>query len=183
MICARRAKECRPDVARGKESAVISVFKAAIHSRRSRAVAVTAAALAVTAAPAAAALRNATYTGKTSQGRRASLVVAGGKVKRFSITWNAPCKAQHTALDGLKTFSSNVTVGHKGRWQTTGHYSAPSGNGYTEQFTVSDGGLIVNRKSVRGTFHGTVQVYRSSSKQHVGSCASGKISFTLKPKA
>ncbi len=134
--------------------------------------------LGVSAVPAAAAVTGGTYRGETSQHDPAQAIVAGSLVKKFAITWHAHCQISNTKLGPLQTFHYKVKLGKHG-WTATGRYSAPSGNGYTEKFTVTDHATFAGTKA-HGTFTGTVQVFQDSSSQHVDTCRSGRISFTIK---
>ncbi len=155
-------------------------LKTAMTAPRVGALLVSAAVVAAAAGPASAALSARTYSGKTSQRHSVSLVLSKATITRFSIYWNARC-TKGLYIDGLKTVSSNVTLSRQGVWRAAGHYTKPSGNGYIERFTVTGSGTVT-KTGARGTFAGTVQLYkRSLGGPHVASCHSGKVTFRLKP--
>lgn len=152
---------------------------ARLRSRRVRALALSGAILTLGAVPAAAATSG-LYRGKTSQGRRVSLRVVGTQIQRFSIIWNAHCKGVAQPLAGLTTYQVRVPI-RRNAWSMSGRYSAPSGNGYKEYFTVKDHGKFVSKSAATGVFTGTVRVYTTGTHpKFVTTCQSPTITFKLK---
>lgn len=154
-------------------------LSAGLRRRRVRALALSGVILAVTAVPAAAVTAG-TYRGKTSQGRRVSLNVVGAQIRHFNIVWNAHCKGISQPLAGLTTYQVHIPISHNA-WNTYGSYSAPSGNGYKENFSVKDHGTFVGANAARGVFTGTVHVYTTGTHPRlVTTCQSPTITFKLK---
>ncbi len=152
--------------------------RTAVSRRRAPAVVAAVVVLGLSAVPVAAAITSGTYKGQTSQTDPVQAVISGSLVKKFSITWRAHCQISNSKLEPLQTFQYKVKLGRHG-WTATGKYRAPSGNGYTEKFTVKDHATFTGTR-IHGTFTGTVQVYQDSNSQHVDTCSSGKISFNLR---
>jgi hypothetical protein len=167
------------------------VLRAIGRRRRIQAVAVATALLALGAVPALA-FTAGTYRGKTSQHRchTASnartrcpvLAVLGAHVlKKFTITWFARCPHITPHPFGpLKTFQTNWSLGRHG-WSGSSKYTAPPipGNPVTEKFAVKDHATITG-KTIHGVFTGTAKLYKNSNSKLIGTCTSGKITFTLK---
>ena len=152
---------------------------ARLRSRRVRALALSGAILALGAVPAVAATSG-LYRGKTSQGHRVSLRVVGSQIRRFSIIWDAQCKGITQPLAGLSTYQLGIAI-RRNAWATSGKYSAPSGNGYTEYFAVKDHGKFVSKTAATGVFTGIVRVYTTGKQpKFVTSCQSRTITFKLK---
>src|SRR5579875_3856714 len=180
LCCGRRGAALVPAQSQ-KGPSVPPSLRAAATSRRVRALALSGALVTAAAAPATAAVLHAgRYQGTTSQGQVATVQVSAGKIKRFTIVWNAAC-TKNLSLTRLETYSTGLTVTKTHKWKGGGHYPAQSGNGYTEKFTVSYSGAFGKAKTVKGTFVGTVQVYKDGTGQHVFACHSGRITFRLKP--
>lgn len=126
----------------------------------------------------ASALSSGTYSGTTSQHDPVSVTVSGGAISQFNITWNADCGTGQ--LSGLTTFQRNVPIS-KNRWGASGTYTAQSGNGYTEEFSIDNTGTVSRANTLAGTFTGTVKVIKNSTHRQVDTCRSGTVTFTLAP--
>lgn len=134
------------------------------------------------AAPAGAAtaihVRAGHYAGRTSQHHAVSAVAGRGRIKRLKITWNAKC---HTGavLRGLTTTQRRIHVNRRGRWETLGVYTAPSGNGYTEHFRVTQVGFFHRNHRAVASFIGKVRVVSDATGQQVDTCSSGNVTYHL----
>jgi hypothetical protein len=157
--------------------------------RRLRALALTAGVLAAGAGPAAAAVAAGTYQGRSSQGLPVTLTIAGGRIKRLAINWNAKCAAVYRAWKGIETTHLQFPLSNGG-WNITGHYTTRNTINTTrfkEVFSVADHGKYLGQGRFGGGFHGTLKVYRippgQTSYRYVTTCASGPVTFTLKRSA
>jgi hypothetical protein len=154
-------------------------MSAGLRSRRVRVLALSGAVLAASAVPAAAVTAG-TYRGKSSQGHRVRLRVVGTQIRRLDIVWDAHCQGSSQPLAGLTTYHLNVPIRHNA-WTASGSYSAPSGKGYKEYFSVKDHGTFVGKNAASGVFTGTARIYTTGAHpKFVTSCKSGSITFNLK---
>ncbi|MGB9184379.1 MAG: hypothetical protein WCB67_09960 [Solirubrobacteraceae bacterium] len=132
--------------------------------------------LALAAASALAVVTSDSYRGRTSQGKIASLRVSQGVIHNFVMRWLARCTMTHQTVTNTTIFHALVLDGS--RFKANGRSLASVAKGYSSHFVTSSRGAF-STTSVRGTFAGTMKVYRDSSHTLVDVCQSGTFSFVL----
>jgi hypothetical protein len=132
--------------------------------------------LALAAASALAVVTSGSYRGRTSQGKIASLRVSQGAIHNFVMRWLAHCTMTHQTVTNTTTFHTLVL--HRSRFKANGHSVGPVAKGYSGRFVTTSHGSF-STTSVRGTFTGTMRVYRNSSHTLIDVCKSGTFSFVL----
>lgn len=106
----------------------------------------------------------------------------GIKLKRFAISWTAPCDAGFSTL-GQATRAVGV-LSSRGKFHGNGNYQSAGGNlagtPYTAQVTSKLKGQFVGMRKAKGTFQATAVITDTTTGAPVSTCTSPTIHWHAK---
>jgi hypothetical protein len=120
--------------------------------------------------------------GGTPLGVDIKITHGGIKLKRFALSWTAPCDSGFSTL-GQATRAVGV-LSSRGKFHGSGNYQSTGGNlagtQYTGQVTTKLKGQFVGKLKAKGTFQATAVVTDTTTGAPVSTCTSPTIHWRAK---